>query len=561
MDIFSYIKSKLPILDVIQEYTTLKPIGHYWKGLCPFHSEKTGSFTVSPNKDIFYCFGCQESGDVISFISKIESLTQIEAAKTIIEKYNINVPDEILSESKNKASFSEKKDYAKICEFVAQWCNEKLKKNNDAYNYVQSRNLSNSTIKKFCIGYFPEKKELKNLIKDASKNNILAQDLIDANIILDRSGDLYSPYEDRIIFPIKNPQGDYCGFGGRVFKKNDDRAKYYNSKENPFFSKGHILYGFDLAKKEIQKTEEVYLVEGYTDCVAMVEHGIKNTVATLGTACTTDHLKLISRFATKIHLLFDGDEAGKKAALRLTEIAWDANLEIDVITLPDGEDPASYLNQNRNKSNFLESKIGIFNFLINSNKNDFTNLSLSEKLNASRKIIEIINKLNDPIKRGILFQTISRELDIPINAIKQRDNFQFSNIENSKKENSIEIKILGAILHDKNLENKFKSIINFLPDDLKEIIEVNKEVKNFDELLNHLEPENKKMAIKAYFDLKLENINAEAMLSNFQKKNWKKINNALKNKIAIAQKNGNNRELIEYLTQLNNWKKKFISEE
>lgn len=561
MTLFDFIKANVPILSVIQEYTSLKPIGLYWKGVCPFHSEKTASFTVSPHKDIFYCFGCQAGGDVIAFIAKIENASQMEAARSLIDKYKINVPQELLKTSEQFYSSDQKNSYFRVCEFIADWCHKKLLKDNAAMDYVKKRGLEQKIIDEFKIGYFPSKKELNSIIKSASYEGLMVKDLIDANIVIDhKSNDLFSPFEDRIIFPINNGQGECCGFGGRIFIPGDERAKYYNSKENPFFNKGSILFGFDKAKKYIQKSEAVFLVEGYMDHLAMVQNGILNTVATLGTACTHEHLKTISRFANKVHVLFDGDDAGQKAVLRLTELAWDVNIDIDVITLPKDEDPASYLTKNNGSSNFLENRIDIFSFFIRSKKRDFLNLPLADKLTAVKKITDIINKLNDPVKQGILFQNVAQEFNIPLHAIQQKVNFITNENDSSADKDSVEYKILGAILHDKSLiDGKFKIVIDFLPIDIKNIIEIFKLSENFDLTLKKLDDNSRSLAIKTYMSFKPENQNLDILLNIFQKKNWKFISGALKEKINSAQKSGNSKELMEYLKQLNEWKSKVLS--
>ena len=303
MNLFSYIKSQLSILDVISHYAKLKKAGSYWKGPCPFHHEKTGSFTVSPHKEIFYCFGCHVGGDVISFIAKVEQCTQLEAAQHLLEQHQLKLPENLSSEL-SKTSPDEKKRYFFICQTVANWCHENLKKNISVQSYLKKRNFDKKVIVDFTLGYFPGGlASIQSFINHMHKKNILLQELFDANIIIKGQKINYSPYENRIIFPIKDHLGRFCGFGGRVFKENDERAKYYNSRENSFFNKGSLLFGFNKAKKYIQKEEKAFLVEGYTDCIAMVQHGYTNTVATLGTSCTKEHLKSIARHANYVYVL------------------------------------------------------------------------------------------------------------------------------------------------------------------------------------------------------------------------------------------------------------------
>ena len=262
MNIFTYVKSRITILDVVKDYASLKRTGIYWKGRCPFHNEKTGSFTVSPHREIFYCFGCQAGGDAITFIAQIERCSQLEAAKIIAERFGIDLPEEIIHASPHEPSLSEKERYEKACTFVARWCHNHLATHTGTQNYLEKRGVNNTTIKQFCLGYFPHGSQgIKNLLEHAQKENLLASDLIAANIIFNGKNGLYSPFEERLIFPIKDHLGRFCGFGGRTIKAEDHRPKYYNSHDHPLFAKGSLLFGLDLAKKSIQKQDTVFLLK------------------------------------------------------------------------------------------------------------------------------------------------------------------------------------------------------------------------------------------------------------------------------------------------------------
>ena len=350
MSLFKFVKDNVAILDVISAYTTLKQAGHYWKGCCPFHSEKTASFTVSPHKNIFYCFGCHIGGDAIAFIEKIENCTPLQATEFLVERFSLTVPEELLSKDHGKKvkQADEKKQYWDLCAYTALWCHQQLLKSESLQKYFAQRGIGANSINSFLLGFFPSGQyALKSLIDFVKTHNYLLDDLLAANIVSVTKGTIFSPLEDRIIFPIKDHLGRYCGFGGRIFKENDTRPKYYNSKENPYFSKGSLLFGFDLAKKNIQQTGTTFLVEGYIDCLAMVQHGFTNTIATLGTACNLDHLKTIARYSQSLYVLFDGDSAGQKAMLRLTELAWHVNLDLKGGTLAPCRRPCFIFSQKR----------------------------------------------------------------------------------------------------------------------------------------------------------------------------------------------------------------------
>lgn len=411
MNIFTFIKTRISIVDVINEYATLKKAGGYWKARCPFHHEKTGSFTVSPHKEIFYCFGCHKSGDVISFIADVENCTQIEAAKYLAERYQIELPEDLQSSH----SQQDKNHYHDICSTMASWCQEQLSRAPSVQQYLSERGINAQSIAYFKIGYFPSGLlAIKNLIHEMKSHNILVDDLLDAAILAQGRTVLYSPFEDRIMFPIADTMGNFCGFGGRIFKPADARAKYYNSHENEYFAKGSLLYNLDMAKKHIQEKNSVFMVEGYTDCVAMTQYGYPNTVATLGTACTLAHLKLLARYANDVYILYDGDAAGKQAILRLTQLCWQANTELKVIELPAGEDPASYLGAGNDLNTLIAHAQDIFAFFIASMGSNFKTKSLTERVSLTRKLLETIAGVDDELKMDMLLQQAASTLGIPL---------------------------------------------------------------------------------------------------------------------------------------------------
>lgn len=418
MNIFSFIKQRLSIVDVISQYTTLKKAGSYFKGSCPFHSEKTASFTVSPHKEIFYCFGCHANGDIISFIAKIENCSQIEAAQQLIDRYQIELPESLTRQQSGQAG-PHKERHFELCKYVASWMHEQLRKHQAPLRYLQSRGFSASIIDQFGVGYFPSGQlAVRQLIAAVQKENLLADDLLEAHILAQGKSGLYCPFEERIIFPIKDHLGRFCGFGGRIYAPHDDRPKYYNSKENSHFAKGSLLFGLDRAKSAIQKTDTLFLVEGYTDCLAMAQHGYPNTVATLGTACTLNHLKLIARYAHTVYVLYDGDAAGQQAIMKLTQLCWQVNLELRVIQLPADQDPASLLLANNSLEVYLHQSQEIFEFFISTLGTDFNSRPLNQKIELTRSILETILPLEDTLKQDILLQKTAKLCEVPFESLK-----------------------------------------------------------------------------------------------------------------------------------------------
>jgi len=587
MNLFQYIKTRLSILDVIGEYTKLKKAGTYYKGHCPFHHEKTASFTVSPHKEIFYCFGCHVSGDAISFVAKIENCTQMEAAQQLIERYNIDVPKTV--EAAPPQNTADKERYFQLCEAVSDWCHTSLKKSPSVIRYLEQRGFSANTIDLFQIGLFPGGlHNVKGLLSFMRSKSILLEDLLQAKIVVQGNKVLYSPFEDRIMFPIRDHLGRFCGFGGRIFKQADTRAKYYNSHENEFFNKGAILFGLDSAKKQIQKTEKVFLVEGYTDCIAMAQHGFKNTVATLGTSCTTDHLKILSRYAQQLYVLYDGDAAGQKAIMRLTELCWQVNVEPKVIQLPVGEDPASFLGKGGDIGKLADEALDIFSFFTSTLGKDFAKKPLNQKMQVIEKLLSIVKSIQDPLKRDIILQQASGILNIPFDSLKsglsRLRNREFKKVKTDLQENAseknysqpalnLEKRVLFAILNNVSLlhEDNEDYLIACLPTPLDSILrkltslkgQIPGETPTFSQLFNLLDDGEKQCASEILLadDKPVDAQSFERLLTQFQKKSWRVIVQNVKAKLAHAEKENNTQEVENILNNFSKLKRKLLGKD
>jgi len=358
---------------------------------------------------------------VIAFIAKVENLPQIEAARHLMDRHKIEIPKELQQElGKGVENSQQKKGFYHLCEEVASWCNAQLNTNHIAKKYVESRNISDETIRYFQVGYFPGGiASINRFIRDMSHKGILTKDLISSGILVNNGRVTYSPFEERIIFPIRDLLGRACGFGGRIYKKNDERAKYYNSKESPYFQKGQLLFGLNLARKEMRDKEYTFLVEGYTDCVSMVQHGYKNVIATLGTACTTDHLKLLARYVNTLYVLYDGDAAGQKAILRLVELCWEVSLELRILKLPTNEDPASFLDAGGNLEELTSRAEDIFSFFVEAESATFSKKTLGEKIKMSSRIMDIIARVDDQFKQKLLLQKATAAMQVPYDSLKE----------------------------------------------------------------------------------------------------------------------------------------------
>jgi len=586
MNIFNYIKQHVSILEVVREYATLKKAGLYWKGRCPFHNEKTASFTVSPHKEIFYCFGCHSGGDAITFITKIEQCSPFDAAKHLSEHYQITLPQALNSEKIEKIT-EQKNQYINICKLVAQWCHTRLLKNPTLLQYLQKRGFNRASITYFTLGYFPGGLHAINaLIQRMKEQQILPHDLLETHILNAGKTVLYSSFEERLIFPIKNHLGQYCGFGGRIFKEQDSRSKYYNSRENNHFIKGNLLFGLDLAKKNIQKTGTVFLVEGYTDCIAMVQHGFSNTVATLGTACTLNHLKLLERYANQLYVLYDEDNAGKKAILRLTELCWQASMELKVVSLPSREDPASFLARNHDNDlqPFINRAQDIFFFFANSLGSNFSTKPLNDKIETIRSFLQTLVTINDSLKQDILLQKGVNIFNIPFESLKRElDNIKNKKIKSNKNVSNppsnkhfhtvtvlsdLEKKIFCAIINNMTLLNgeNGQYLVDHLPSPLSTILKQLKLVRQertsftfsqfFDQLNEHQKHWVSQLLLKQ--EEEINEITFKQLFIQWQKQQWKIIVQNIKMKLVQVKQQGDEAKVEEILDNFTKLKQKMV---
>jgi DNA primase len=329
---------------VVGDFVGLKRKGGYYLGLCPFHNEKTPSFTVTPAKGIYKCFGCGASGDSVKFVMEHESMTYPEALRYLAARYNIEIEETKLDPEIAKAETIKESLYI-INNFAKEYFIDYLQNNPSGkaigLTYLAERGFSDTIIQKFDIGFCPEDGSLfSNEAVKKTYNNYL---LIALGLTRERdNGGLYDYFRGRIMFPIHNLSGRVAGFGGRILKKSDKAPKYLNSPESEIYYKSKILYGIFQSKKSIVEKDECFLVEGYTDVVSLHQAGVENVVASSGTALTKEQIKLIKRYTNNITILYDGDAAGIKAALRGIDLILEEGMNVKVLLFPDGEDPDSY---------------------------------------------------------------------------------------------------------------------------------------------------------------------------------------------------------------------------
>jgi DNA primase len=416
------IHQSIEIADVIGDFVTLKKKGHYFMACCPFHNEKTPSFTVTPAKGIYKCFGCGKAGDAIQFVMDIEGLNYIEAMKFLGKKYGIEISEEQQS-SEDIQQQNERDSLFIVLNYAKNYFHDILLNHEEGQSiglsYFKERGFSEATIKKFELGYSLE--EWDSLLKKAVKENYKTEILEKAGLIISRENandsklsKQYDRFRGRVIFPIHNLTGKVIAFGARILKNDKNQPKYLNSPETEVYHKSKILYGIFQAKNAIRQEENCFLVEGYTDVISLHQAGIENVVASSGTSLTEDQIKLISRYTPNITVLYDGDAAGMKASLRGTDMILEAGMNVSVVVFPDNEDPDSYV-----------KRIGGTEFkkFIKSNKKDFITFKAEmfmkdaagdplKRAEAIREIVVSISKIPDSIKRSVFFQQCSMLLNI-----------------------------------------------------------------------------------------------------------------------------------------------------
>lgn len=430
------ILSNARVEEVISDFVNLKKRGVNYIGLCPFHDEKTPSFIVSPTKEIYKCFGCGKAGNAVGFLMEHEKFTYPEALKFLADKYNIEVVEEKLTEEEVK----EKDEIASI--FIVLTYAQKFYHdyliNSDAgksigLKYLENRGIGKELVTKFGIGFCPG--EINTFTKKAISEGYNEKYLLDSGLSIKSSqGELIDRFRERVIFPIRSVTGRVLGFGGRTLKTDKKEAKYINSPETKIYNKSHVLFGLDLAKDQIRRSDECYLVEGYTDVIGLHKKGIHNVVASLGTSLTQEHTKLVKRYTNNLTFIFDGDEAGIKASLRGIDIALKNELNIKAIALPDGEDPDSFSSKNDQEdlNNYFENNSLDFILFKTKLLIQGKNADPIRRADAIKNIIKSVAIIPNHINRSNYIKTLSREIDLDEETLYRELNNQLISLKKDK---------------------------------------------------------------------------------------------------------------------------------
>jgi DNA primase len=389
------------IVEVISDYVTLKKSGTNYKGLSPFTNEKTPSFMVSPSKGIFKDFSSGKGGNAVGFLMEHEKLSYPEALQYLARKYNIDIEETELT-PEDIQQRNERESLLAVTQYAQKYFTEQLHTAEGkaiGLSYLRQRGFRDDIIEKFQVGYSPE--ERKSLTESAVRAGYKREYLIKTGLTIEKEDYVFDRFAGRIIFPIHGISGNVIGFGGRTLKSDKSIAKYLNSPESDIYHKSRILYGLFQAKKSIVNTNRCFLVEGYTDVIALHQAGIENVVSSSGTALTTEQIRLIKRFTENITILYDGDEAGLKASFRGIDMILEEGLNVRVVLFPEGDDPDSF-SQGKSSSEFIE--------FIDRNERDFITFK-TEVLIAETK--------NDPIRRANMITDIVKSVAVIPDGIKR----------------------------------------------------------------------------------------------------------------------------------------------
>ena len=513
-EVINDVRQSNDIVDVISQYVHLKRSGRNFFGLCPFHNEKSPSFSVSPDKQIFHCFGCGVGGNVFSFITQIEGINFVEAVQMLAERANIQLPT--LQDNGDSQREELKAKVYKVNEFTAEFYHQNLYKPQAkiAQEYVKKRQLSNETLKSFKIGFSGKFDELYQELKKQGfgEREILESGLVNKN----ERGQYIDRYRNRLMFPICDARGKVIAFGGRVL--DDSKPKYINSPENVVYSKGRNLFGLNVAKKGDLK--RILIVEGYMDVISLHQRGITNVVAPLGTALTEQQGWLLRKNSEQIILSFDSDEAGLKAKLRALDILQNMGCDLRILQMEGAKDPDEYIIKygNARFNNLVDKALSIIEFKVKILKKDLNLENTNDKIKFLNEIAKLISNVNNTIEREVYIEKIAKEYDISKEAIYAEVNkLTYKNV---KTENVLE-KPKPVVTHIKREEKVISEAVKrrentvialLLMGDLNifEILRQNIKVENFQDEVN------KKIAQKLYEEFEKGNSNINAIIDNLE---------------------------------------------
>ncbi len=417
MDQIQEIKSRLDIVEVVREYLpNLKQSGTNWKALCPFHSEKTPSFMVSAEKQIWHCFGCGEGGDVFEFVKKIENVEFGEALRILADKAGVVLKKQDPKLIDKRSRLLELMAVATKFFQAHLW---QTSSGSQALSYLHKRGLEDDVIKEWKLGYAPAKPEL--LIEFLQKQGYTPLEMEEAGLIIDKGrGNFFNRFTERVMFPLFNERGQIVGFTGRLLVEKPNQGKYVNSPQTILYNKSYIVYGLFQAKESIKQKQEAIVVEGQMDVLTSHQAGFKNTVASSGTALTEFQLDLLKRYTDKIIFAFDADQAGQQAVEKATDLALRKGFEIKVAILPAGSDPDDFIRANPQQwVSLIAEAPGVMDYFFQIELDGINAEDIKAKKQAAHKLVKIIKKMPDPIDQDFYIKKLADQLDIDEAVIRE----------------------------------------------------------------------------------------------------------------------------------------------
>ena len=592
------IKNKLDIKDVIGQYVKLQKAGANYRALCPFHKEKTPSFFVSPSRQIWHCFGCSLGGDIFSFMMRIENIEFKEALKILAQKAGVKL------EYENPQVRSQKQRLNDINKEAVEFFEENLWKNKDIVDYLIKRGFKQETIKEFHLGWAPD--EWKYLSDFLIKKGFKREDIVASGLAISKDTEIYDRFRSRIMFPIEDSSQNIVGFTGRIFQGKtplktirdiEKIGKYINSPQTLIFDKSKILYGLSRSKNYLRSQESTLLVEGQTDFLAAWQSGIKNIVATSGTAFTAYQLKMLKRYNNTLVLGFDMDEAGEKAAERSIELALSKEFNVKILRLPEGKDLADYLINKENKENIKDltnqaEAIMDFYFTRAENAGDKTNID-GKKAIASY-FLPKIKKLNNVLDKSFWINKLSRFINIPEQALEDELNrlskevdkeditdeneflYQFPDSQLRSRIDGIAERIISFLIKMPSLKKEVSGYEEYFPENFKKIFEVIKNISSEEDLSTEslkkvnlqesLINQINQLALRADYETELlerfqVSLNDEFKkeLKELKRECIKKRLEQIEKEIQVAEKNKDKKTLKDLIKNFNGLSKKLLN--
>jgi len=573
-ELIDRISERADIVEIISHYLPLKKAGKNYKALCPFHQEKTPSFMVSPEKQLFHCFGCGAGGNVFNFVMKWEKISFPEAVKMIGEKVGISVA--VINEEAGRGVLKE--ELYRTNERVADLFQQELKRMVSVKKYLKQRGFIPEVIDKFRVGWAPTSGDF---LKMARAKGISLENLKKLSLLIpsQKRDGWYAWFRQRLIFPIFTPEGRICGFGGRIL--DNGLPKYLNSSSSLIFDKSRILYGLNFSKEAIRQEEEVILVEGYTDVMTLHQRGIKNVVASLGTSLTSSQARLIKRYTGHVFIAYDQDKAGISATLRGIDLLLEANLEIRIISMPRGVDPADLVNR-EGEGSFLKRKdeaLAYFDYRLNLEIQKRPSLRREDKIEIIEEVFPTLAKVSNSITLGELIRSLSQRLDLDEEMIrtefkrfKRKERGFLSRPEFLKMEDGQEKRermLLQLMLDDeavvKLVEERW-DLDNFTNPDYRRIakeiiISWEKGKTSFSRLINQLEEENLSSIISSFslsespFKTDDEEKLALDLIDKWQRNKVQKRISELTKNIKESQRKGQEEKINQWWDELTHLKR------